>query len=195
MTKTKPGQNKSNSKRQSGPLRPEDRALWAHVTHNVTPLTGKQAAPSDLTDRRENEDQSQCIKPRTQRLAEPPKTTTPHLSYAHGQAPSLEKRTKMRLRRGQVTIEARLDLHGMTQSEAHDRVYRFLEAARNNSLRTVLVITGKGLRRDGQIGVLRGAVPRWLNEPPLRDWIKAFDHAAPRDGGEGALYILLRRRK
>ena len=195
MTKTKPGKNKSSSKRQSGPLRPEDRALWAHVTHNVTPLMGKQATPPDLTDRRENEDQSQFIKPRTQRLAEPPKTTTPHLSYSHGQAPSLEKRTQMRLRRGQVTIEARLDLHGMTQSQAHDRVYRFLEAARNNGLRTVLVITGKGLRRDGQMGVLRSAVPRWLNEPPLRDWIKAFDYAAPRDGGEGALYILLRRRK
>ena len=94
-----------------------------------------------------------------------------------------------------MAIEARLDLHGMTQSQAHDRVFRFLEAARNNGLRTVLVITGKGLRRDGQIGVLRSAVPRWLNEPPLRDWIMAFDHAAPRDGGEGALYILLRRRK
>ena len=195
MTKTKPGKNKSNAKRQSGPLRPEDRALWAHVTHDVTPLTGKQADSPDLTDRRENEDQSQCIQPRAQRLVEPPKTATPHLSYAHGQAPGLEKRTQMRLRRGQVAIEARLDLHGMTQSQAHDRVYRFLEAARNNGLRTVLVITGKGLRRDGQIGVLRSAVPRWLNEPPLRDWIKAFDHAAPRDGGEGALYILLRRRK
>ena len=195
MTKTKPGKNKSNSKRPPGPLRPEDRALWAHVTHDVTPLMGKQADPSDLTDRRENQDQSQCIKPRAQRLVEPPKTTTPHLSYAHGQAPGLEKRTQMRLRRGQVAIEARLDLHGMTQSQAHDRVYRFLEAARNNGLRTVLVITGKGLRGDGQIGVLRSAVPRWLNEPPLRDWIKAFDHAAPRDGGEGALYILLRRRK
>ena len=192
MTKTKPGKNKSNSKRPSGPLRPEDRALWAHVTHDVTPLMGKQADPSD---RRENQDQSQCIKPRAQRLVEPPKTTTPHRSYAHGQAPGLEKRTQMRLRRGQVAIEARLDLHGMTQSQAHDRVYRFLEAAHNNGLRTVLVITGKGLRGDGQIGVLRSAVPRWLNEPPLRDWIKAFDHAAPRDGGEGALYILLRRRK
>ena len=195
MTKTKPAKNKSNSKRQSGPLRLEDQALWAHVTHDVTPLKEKQADPSDLTDRRENEDQSQCIKPRAQRLVEPRKTTTSHPSYAHGQAPSLEKRTQMRLRRGQVAIEARLDLHGMTQSQAHDRVYRFLEAARNNGLRTVLVITGKGLRRDGQIGVLRSAVPQWLNELPLRDWIKAFDHAAPRDGGEGALYILLRRRK
>ena len=195
MTKKKQSKNKSNSKRQSGPLRLEDQALWAYVTHDVTPLTGKKANLSDLTDRRENEDQSQFIKSRAHRLVEPPKTSAPHLSYAHGQAPGLEKRTQLRLRRGQVAIEARLDLHGMTQSQAHDQVYRFLECARNNGLRTVLVITGKGLRQDGQIGVLRSVVPRWLNEPPLRDWIKAFDHAAPRDGGKGALYILLRRRK
>ena len=195
MTKKKLSKNKSNSKRQSGPLRPEDRALWAYVTHDVAPLTGEKANLSDLSDRRENEDQSQFIKSRGHRLVEPSKTSAPHLSYAHGQAPGLEKRTQLRLRRGQVAIEARLDLHGMTQSQAHDQVYRFLECARNNGLRTVLVITGKGLRRDGQIGVLRSAVPRWLNEPPLRDWIKAFDYAAPRDGGEGALYILLRRRK
>ena len=83
----------------------------------------------------------------------------------------------------------------MNQAEAYSRLSRFLEVARNNGSRTVLVITGKGLRRDGQIGVLRSTVPRWLNEPPLRDWIKAFDHASPRDGGKGALYILLRRRK
>jgi len=101
----------------------------------------------------------------------------------------------MRLKRGQLVIEARLDLHGMTQSEAHERMRRFLETSRDSGYRTVLVITGKGLRRDGQIGILRSAVPRWLNQPPLRHWIKAFDHAAPRDGGEGALYILLRRRK
>ena len=195
MTKKKLSKNKSNSKRQSGPLGPEDRALWAYVTHDVAPLTGEKANLSDLSDRRENEDQSQFIKSRAHRLVEPPKTSAPHLSYAHGQAPGLEKRTQLRLRRGQVAIEARLDLHGMTQSQAHDQVYRFLECARNNGLRTVLVITGKGLRQDGQIGVLRSVVPRWLNEPPLRDWIKAFDHAAPRDGGKGALYILLRRRK
>ena len=94
-----------------------------------------------------------------------------------------------------MAVEARLDLHGMSQLEAHERVCRFLEAARNKGCRAVLVITGKGRREDGGIGVLRIAVPRWLNEPPLRDWIKAFDYAAPRDGGEGALYILLRRRK
>lgn len=195
MTKTESGKNKRNSKRQSGPLSPEDKALWAHVTHDVAPLTGKRAGSPDLAARKDNEEQSQCVKPVARGSVEPPKITTQNLSYVHGQAPGLDKRTQMRLRRGQVSIEARLDLHGMTQSQAHDAVYRFLETARNNGRRMVLVITGKGLHRDGQIGVLRSVVPRWLNERPLRDWIKAFDHATPRDGGKGALYILLRRRK
>ena len=191
--KTKPGKNKKMSKFHSDPLGPEDKALWAHVTQDVTPLAG--TLTPDLGRRKDNEDQSQCIARHGPDLAEPTKITEQHRFYAHGQAPGLDKRTKMRLRRGQVVIEARLDLHGMTQSQAYDGVYRFLEVARKNGRQTVLVITGKGLRRDGHYGVLRGAVPRWLNEPPLRDWIKAFDYAAPRDGGEGALYVLLRRRK
>jgi len=193
--KTKPGKNKRTSKRHSDPLGPEDKALWAHVTQDVTPLARTQAQPPDLAGWKANEDQSQCIERLEQRLVEPAKIMEEHRSYAHGQAPGLDKRTQMRLRRGQVVIEARLDLHGMTQSQAYDGVCRFLESARKNGRRAVLVITGKGLRRDGQFGVLRSAVPRWLNEPPLRDWIKAFDYAAPRDGGEGALYVLLRRRK
>ena len=195
MTKTKPGKNKRNSKRLSGSLSPEDRALWARVTHDVTPLTEQRTDSLGLSDLKDNEGQPQWSKPHEQYSAEPPKITTQYPSYLHGQAPGLDKRTQMRLRRGQVVIEARLDLHGMTQSEAHERMCRFLEDSRNSGYRTVLVITGKGLRRDGQIGILRSAVPRWLNEPPLRDWIRAFDHATPRDGGEGALYILLRRRK
>ena len=195
MTKTKPGKNKKNSKYESGSLSPEDRALWARVTHDVTPLTEKSINSPDFSDPEDNEGQPQWSKAHDQRVAEPSKITTQYTSYLHGQAPGLDKRTQMRLRRGQVDIEARLDLHGMIQSEAHERMCRFLEASRNSGYRAVLVITGKGLRRDGQIGILRSAVPRWLNEPPLRDWIKAFDHAIPRDGGEGALYILLRRRK
>jgi len=113
----------------------------------------------------------------------------------HGQAPGLDKRTQQRLRRGQVDIEARLDLHGLTQTAAHQTLERFLERAYTAGKKTVLVVTGKGLRADGEVGVLRRAVPRWLNEAPMRHWVHAFDHAAPRDGGEGALYIVMRRRK
>ena len=153
MTKTKSGKNKRNSKHQSGSLSPEDRALWSRVTHDVTPLTKTRIDLPDLTDPKDNEGQPQWPKPHKQYLAEPPNTTTQYPSYLHGQAPGLDKRTQMRLKRGQLVIEARLDLHGMTQSEAHERMRRFLETSRDSGYRTVLVITGKGLRRDGQIGI------------------------------------------
>ena len=195
MTKTKPVKNKRNSNHPSGSLSPEDRALWARITNDVTPLAKNQAVYSDCGELKYNADRSQRIEPHGQRSVEFSKITTQKPSYGHGHAPGLDRRTQMRLRRGQLAIEARLDLHGMAQQEAHERVCRFLKTARNKGCRTVLVITGKGRRQDGGIGVLRSAVPRWLNEPPLRDWIKAFDYAAPRDGGEGALYILLRRCK
>lgn len=94
-----------------------------------------------------------------------------------------------------MQIEARLDLHGMTQTSAHEALEGFLHRAFVAGKKTVLVVTGKGLRGNGEIGVLRGAVPRWLNEPPMSNWVHAFDHAAPRDGGAGALYIIMRRRK
>jgi len=107
----------------------------------------------------------------------------------------LERRDKANLRRGRVTIEGRLDLHGMTQAEAHRRLFAFLARARDDGRRTVLIITGKGSHLEGGEGVLRRAVPRWLNEAPVRDWIKGFSYAARQHGGEGALYVLLKRRR
>ena len=111
----------------------------------------------------------------------------------HGRAAGLDRRTQTRMRRGQIDIEARIDLHGMTQEQAHRALNAFLKGSRDADRRAVLVITGKG-RGSGE-GVLRDAVPRWLNEASSRQMIRAFSHAAPRDGGEGALYVLLKRRK
>ena len=93
-----------------------------------------------------------------------------------------------------MAIDGRLDLHGHTQAEAHDMLHRFLKRLHGEGGRCALVITGKGMTA-GKGGVLRQAVPRWLNEPQLRPLVLAFDHAMIRDGGEGALYILLKRRK
>jgi DNA-nicking Smr family endonuclease len=105
-----------------------------------------------------------------------------------GAAPGLDRRSAERLRRGQRAIEARLDLHGMTQDEAHRALDAFIARAQHGALRCVLVITGKS-------GVLRAAVPRWLNEAPNRGRLLAVAPAQPRDGGVGALYLLLRRRR
>lgn len=92
-----------------------------------------------------------------------------------------------------MDIEATLDLHGLIQAEAHRALGAFLHGSRSAGKRTVLVITGKGGVKDSERGVLRDAVPRWLNEGPNRRMIKAFSFAAPKDGGEGALYVLLKR--
>lgn len=123
----------------------------------------------------------------------PPAAPDPSLpAMIHGQAPGLDRRSQTKLRRGQVDIEARMDLHGMTQDEAHRALSGFLLDSRAAGRRTVLVITGKG---TGGEGILRAAVPKWLNEAPNREMIRGFSHAAPKHGGAGALYILLKRQK
>jgi len=112
----------------------------------------------------------------------------------HSAQPGLDKATVKRMRRGKVSVSARIDLHGMTQAEAHPALDAFLEAAWYAGKREVLVITGKGTRADGSIGVLREQVPRWLNAFPNRAKVVAFQYASPKDGGEGALYVRLKKR-
>jgi len=102
----------------------------------------------------------------------------------------IDRATLQRLERGHYPIAARLDLHGMTQEEAHRALSAAIAAARAAGRRCLLVITGHG-RMSG--GVLRHAVPRWLDEPGLRRHLLATAPARPEHGGHGALYVLLRR--
>jgi DNA-nicking Smr family endonuclease len=103
----------------------------------------------------------------------------------------VDRRTAERLRRGHYPVEARLDLHGMTQEEAHRALAGFIGGARAAGQRCVLVITGHG-RTSG--GILKAAAPRWLAEPSLRAHVLTIAPARPPHGGTGALYVLLRRR-
>ncbi len=105
----------------------------------------------------------------------------------------VDRRTAERLKRGQMPVEATLDLHGHTQIEAHGELNRFLAAAHTAGRRCVLIVTGKGAGQSG--GILRAEVPKWLNEAPNRARIVAFAGARPQHGGGGALYVLLRRRR
>ena len=111
----------------------------------------------------------------------------------------LDRRTRSRVSRGAVPIDARLDLHGMTQDAARRRLRRFLEDAQAEGLRVVLVITGKGAPPEtGDFtapvrGVLRRAVPEWLGGPELRPVVAGYDEAGPRHGGGGAIYVRIRR--
>jgi DNA-nicking Smr family endonuclease len=104
----------------------------------------------------------------------------------------LDRRTWLRLKRGQVELERTLDLHGQTQDQAHRRLSGFVAEAQAQGSRYVLVVTGKGLETGG---TLRHMVPRWLNEEPNRARVVAYCPAQPRHGGAGALYVLLRRRR
>jgi len=109
--------------------------------------------------------------------------------------------TEDRLRRGQIEPEARIDLHGMTQSAAHRTLFAWLTAAHNRGHRLVLVVTGKGNPRNdenatwmrSEHGVLKQMVPRWLNEPELAALIAHTRPAHARHGGGGALYVYLRK--
>ncbi|MEM9047710.1 MAG: Smr/MutS family protein [Pseudomonadota bacterium] len=112
--------------------------------------------------------------------------------------PGLDRRTAERLRRGRIAPDARIDLHGHTLERAHTVCAAFIHREHARGSRCVLVITGKGRRRridDGASlqGVLRDAVPRWLQLPPLAPLVVGVYPASQRHGGGGAFYVYLRR--
>jgi DNA-nicking Smr family endonuclease len=127
--------------------------------------------------------------PATPRAA-PPRAEPALPPLALDRFAGIDRANAERLKRGKHKIEARLDLHGMTQDEAHLALAGFIPGARADGKRCVLVITGRG-KIGG--GVLRAAVPRWLDEPGFRPHVLAIAGAQPRDGGAGALYVMLRR--
>jgi len=124
----------------------------------------------------------------------PPPARQNQSSIGHGDIAGLDRRTGQRFKRGQLPVEARLDLHGLTQAEAHRELDGFLSRQYMTGKRCVIVVTGKGVGKDGG-GVLRAAVPRWLNEAPNRERVLAFEYARQKDGGAGALYVLMKRRR
>ena len=127
-------------------------------------------------------------------MAAPPPLRSKLSSIGHGDIDGLDRRTGQRFKRGQLPVEARLDLHGLTQAEAHRELHGFLSRQYMAGKRCVIVVTGKGVGKDGG-GVLRAAVPHWLNESPNREKVLAFEYARQKDGGAGALYVLMKRRR
>lgn len=173
-------------------LSDEEEALWATFARSIKPLRKsdkpkKSAAPQAAV--RERVPAVLKVQEQGQRAKPPP--GAPPLA-------PLGRRLKQRVARGREPIEARIDLHGMTQHEAHGRLLRFLERAQAEGVKIALVVTGKGKpRSEGDLraerGVLKRQVPLWLALPEFRSFVVGFEDAHIGHGGEGALYVRLRR--
>jgi DNA-nicking Smr family endonuclease len=171
-------------------LSDEERVLWQGVTRSIAPLrrplrpeSAKSAQPAAA--------------PTAKRQPKPPPTPNSIAAVKPAARPApppapLGRRLRKRVARGAQSIDGRLDLHGLTQAEAHNALAGFLRAAQARGAGIVLVITGKG-DATGERGVLKRQVPMWLRLPELRGMIAGFESAGIGHGGEGALYVRLRK--
>jgi DNA-nicking Smr family endonuclease len=182
-------------------LTEEERALWSGVARSVKPLRPARRAVTEQSaaDSVANEKKSPA-RPhgaeqvsRSSSAVAAPRPKNPPLA-------PLDRRLKQRVARGREPIDTRLDLHGYTQARAHAALLAFLQRAQRDGARLVLVVTGKGAARSdslapGERGVLKRQVPIWLALPEFRAFVVGFEAAHVGHGGEGALYVRLRRRR
>jgi DNA-nicking Smr family endonuclease len=171
----------------------EDETLWLSAMQNVKPLE-KGVDPEETGEPAgDREDTAKKIQP----------SKTPTAPKEPPPAAGIDRRTKEKLLQGKFPIEGRLDLHGHNQAQAHNELIQFIERGFERGQRCLLVITGKGSggeKEEGgwlepETGVLKREVPRWLTEKPLAGKVIVFTQAQPKHGGEGALYVYLRRKK
>src|SRR3954469_23349396 len=182
------------------PISEEERALWQLIAKTARPLKRRRKsepspappAPAEKPAAKSPRAKAKLPAPKAPAPVAPP-PARPH-ELSHGLSVGIDKRQAERFRRGKTPIEGKIDLHGRTQAQAHDDLHDFVSRAHAAGKRMVLVITGKGMTA-AKPGVLRENVPRWLNEPTLRRHVLAFDYAEPQHGGEGALYVLLKRKQ
>lgn len=172
------------TRRPQKTLSDEDRVLWTLVARTAVPLKGRSVPKMELAEPVALGPMPSVAAPAPAGAPPPAKQPTPP---RHLDRPTLDK-----LAKGRLPIEARVDLHGMTQDEAYSLLFSFLHRAHASGLRYVLVITGKGSSSGGD-GVLRRSVPGWLATPAFRMFVSSHEHAARHHGGSGALYLRLRK--
>lgn len=175
-------------------LNSEERILWGKVAKSTRAFPGRQgdllAFEAEEAARAAEVEISKPSLPRE--VSEQPADQIRTAKKPAGYHYPLEKPTKKKLAKGRLAIEARLDLHGLFQAEAHDLLLDFIYRAHERGLRHVLVITGKGSSM-GSEGALRRAVPLWFSKAEFRFLISSYEWAARHHGGEGALYVRLAR--
>ncbi|MCU0831751.1 MAG: Smr/MutS family protein [Rhizobiaceae bacterium] len=179
-------------------LEGEDRILWEKVARSVTPLGprprfGGEAQADTMAALMDEAMLESAL------VNVPPPHAAPALAAGRKPKPArlaspeaLDPATQKKIAKGRLVIEARIDLHGMTQDEAHGLLLSFIERAAQRHLRTVLVITGKG-RSPRSEGALKRAVPLWLAQPAFARHVSGHADAAQGHGGAGALYVRLRK--
>lgn len=173
----------------------EDLVLWQRVAQHVKPLRGhKQTLSSPPTVKKPKHPAK--LAPKIIKKTPLPSASSTEIietplpvDLRQGDKAGLDGRTQRRLFRGDFPIDRRIDLHGHTASRAETKLQTFIEDASYAGCRCILVITGKGA------GVLKQHVPGWLKRPPLSGLVLALAEACPADGGSGAFYVLLRRRR
>ncbi|QKV19824.1 Smr/MutS family protein [Oricola thermophila] len=188
-----------SGKRHRRSLTEEERRLWRRVGRTVTPLRDRDVAMPDSENLgREFLDAMDTAGPQdgppardrksplARRYAPPPPPPKP------SREPGIDRPTTRKLAKGRISIDARMDLHEMTQDVAYDRLYAFLADQRSRGARHVLVVTGKG-RSPGSEGILKRMVPVWLNSARFAGLVSGYTQASRHHGGEGAIYVRLRR--
>jgi DNA-nicking Smr family endonuclease len=178
--------------RRKRALSEDERALWDSIARQLKPLRGRPRL--SRIDAADSQPSVPAVKPPPPASPQPVKRAV-KLATSMSPPPltSLGRRERAHLSRGRKDIDARIDLHGMTQARAHHALLRFLQQASHDGLSFVLVITGKGRAGDTERGVLRRQVPHWLSLPEFRSFVVGFDEAHIGHGGEGALYVRVRR--
>jgi DNA-nicking Smr family endonuclease len=170
-------------------LSDEEIALWTEVARSVARRRGATlpTPTNPVKAARPHAASPTSLEPAASR---PAKAAPPPLA-------PIERRLKRELQRGRAAIDAALDLHGLTQAEAHHALRGFLRHSQARGARLVIVVTGKGSPDEGQWpnerGVLKRLTPQWLREPDLRSVVLGFEEAGRAHGGSGALYVRLRR--
>ncbi|MGD8325568.1 MAG: Smr/MutS family protein [Sphingomonadales bacterium] len=164
----------------------KDLKLWRYAMRDVTPLKGEKTAPTLPNAKRpivlrdlHHEDAPAL------RISQQPQTD---------EQKTLDQHWEKQIRRGRLDIDRTLDLHGFTLERAHGILHRFVERAVREQVRVLLIITGKGKGGQGR-GIIRRSVPDWLKSGPFASNIFAIRNAHPTHGGDGALYVILRRNR
>lgn len=192
------------SKRESRRL-PHDFHLWTHVAETVEPLRRKGLLKLGHGTLPVPEPEPA---PRIKAPSGPLKPGKPFLAPYQAPSPmaaapekAVDPAIHKKLRRGRIDIDGTIDLHGMTQNQAREVLHRYITTRAVRGDRTILVITGKGLKTDNDYiaamterGILRTMLPIWLSEPGLAQLVSGWSTAARGHGGEGAYYVRLRRR-